>query len=249
MEEQEDGSHRACLSRLAKGAELAAEFTGVPSIVRGVRNIADESGDGWQKAKGAGQVVMGAIPGMSAVRQAAPVFNALAGTAPRAVATVLGASAPGVVSNAQEAKKGAEAELAKIKPPDYMTQELSDLMAQKAAKQKEFNALNEKYKLAGPETQRQALGPSAARPRTTSTAKSLALKTVFATPRRSHGKGAARNAVPISSSWGSRGHCGWHCGSHNLPAVCGYRQKPPGQCCRGDDDEQGRHEGGAVIRF
>ena len=147
------------LNALGDVGRFGAEMTGVPSVVRGVRHLTDENGDGWTKAKGAGEVVLGAMPGLTVVRGAAPVLNALAGTVPRALGTIAGATVPSVVVGAREDGKAAADVLSNIQPPDYMTKELNDLKAQKAAKQQEFNTLNQKHARSGPETQRQALDP------------------------------------------------------------------------------------------
>lgn len=140
-------------------AGLAAEMTGVPSVVRGVGRIADEDSDALQKARGAGEIVLGSIPGLAVVRPAAPVFNALAGSVPRAVGTTMAAMLPASIASAQESKKAADAAVGQVTPPDYMAQELAVLQQQKAAKQQEFNALNQRHAKSGPETQRQALDP------------------------------------------------------------------------------------------
>ena len=68
-------------------AALGAELTGVPSIMRGVGHLRDEDGDALTKLQGASEVSMGAVPGLSITRAAAPAVNALAGTIPRYMAT------------------------------------------------------------------------------------------------------------------------------------------------------------------
>ena len=143
---------------LAGAAGLAAEMTGVPSIMRGYEHLQDDSGDPWKKAQGVGEIAMGVLPGMAVTRAGAPVVNALMGSAPRAVATMGAAAVPGGVVGAQESRKAADATLSQITPPDYMTRELAEIRRLKAAKQQEFNAVNQKHARSGPETQRQALG-------------------------------------------------------------------------------------------
>jgi hypothetical protein len=148
------------LNALGDSAAFGAEVTGIPSIVRGVGNITDEGGDAWTKAKGAGQVAMGSIPGLAmSGRVGAPALNAIAGTMPRILGTTTAAAVPSVVVGARDDAAAADKALSGLQPPDYMTKELADLQAQKAAKQAEFNALNQKHAKSGPETQRQALDP------------------------------------------------------------------------------------------
>jgi hypothetical protein len=147
------------LNALGDSAQFGAELTGIPTMARGVGNITDESGDGWTKAKGAGQVVMGSIPGLAMTGRAAPVLNAVAGTVPRILGTTTAAAVPSVVVGARDDAAAADKALSALQPPDYMTKELADLKAQKATKQTEFNALNQKHAKSGPETQRQALDP------------------------------------------------------------------------------------------
>jgi hypothetical protein len=147
------------LNALGDVGRFGAEMTGVPSVVRGIRHLADENGDGWTKAKGAGEVVLGAMPGLTVVRGAAPVLNALAGTAPRALGTIAAATVPSAVVGAREDSKAADDALSTIRPPEYMTTELEALRTQKTQKQQEFNAVNQRHAKSGPETQRQALDP------------------------------------------------------------------------------------------
>jgi hypothetical protein len=40
---------------IANGCPSGAEVTGIPSVVRGIRHLADENSDGWTKAKGVGE--------------------------------------------------------------------------------------------------------------------------------------------------------------------------------------------------
>jgi hypothetical protein len=144
---------------LTGAAGLAAELSGVPSIARGVGHLQEEGGDAWKKAQGVGEIAMGAMPGLAVTRAGAPLVNMLMGSAPRAVGTMGAAMVPGGVVSAQDSQKAADAALSQIAPPEYMTKELGELQKQKAAKQQEFNALNQKHAKSGPETQRQALDP------------------------------------------------------------------------------------------
>ncbi len=87
------------------------------------------------------------------------LMDALYKTAPRVAATTAATIAPDQIKQAFADDAKAQSKLAAIEPPAYMTEELKGLNAQKAAKQAEFTAMNERYKKAGPETQRQALDP------------------------------------------------------------------------------------------
>lgn len=88
-------------------AQFAVEATGVPSLVRGGANIGEgiARGDAWQVAGGVGQSVLGALPGASTLKQAAPVYNALAGSIPRLSATGAVASVPLGIHEAQAATR------------------------------------------------------------------------------------------------------------------------------------------------
>jgi hypothetical protein len=73
-------------------AAIAAEATGVPSVVRGVHDIQDENN--LTKAKGAAEIAIGAVPALSAVRRTAPLIDTLFGTAPRAFTSSMALGTP-----------------------------------------------------------------------------------------------------------------------------------------------------------
>ena len=87
-------------------AKLAAEFTGVPAMVRGADNVAQgvDQGDGLRALAGVGEMGLGALPGASVVRAAAPVMRAVSGTVPRAIATTAALAAPGAMLGARDAQ-------------------------------------------------------------------------------------------------------------------------------------------------
>ena len=101
-------------------AKLAAEFTGVPAMVRGADNVAQgvEQGDGLRVLAGVGEMGLGALPGASVVRAAAPVMRAVSGTVPRAVATTAALAAPGAmlahVKHRQQGRQGRPRRLSAI---------------------------------------------------------------------------------------------------------------------------------------
>lgn len=86
-------------------AALGAELTGVPSVIRGSRRLAEgiDKGDALRAVAGAGEAALGLVPGVSAVRAAAPAMRTMFGTAPRAMATVAAGTIPGGVVSAQDA--------------------------------------------------------------------------------------------------------------------------------------------------
>lgn len=104
---EEQAMQAADMPRLEANSETlaagGAELTGIPSIMRGADNVSrgwNES-DPWRMAGGAGQVALGAVPGLTVAR--APAAAMLAGTMPRAAATGAAASVPLGVSDAHAA--------------------------------------------------------------------------------------------------------------------------------------------------
>lgn len=75
-------------------AELGAELTGIPSMVRGYGRLTGD-GDGWSKARGAGEMAIGALPGVSATARGAAALEPLFATTGKSMATMLGLGLPG----------------------------------------------------------------------------------------------------------------------------------------------------------
>jgi len=98
-----DPSSRA-FGRLA--GTVAAELTGVPSIIRGGEDIKRgwDEGDGVRALGGAGQAALGLVPGAGLTRAGSAAIRPFFSTASRAVATSLGANLPSAFSNEAEAR-------------------------------------------------------------------------------------------------------------------------------------------------
>ena len=112
-DENTAGPGRAVMAGLGDAIGFAGEMTGVPSMVRGARNIRQgvSEGSGMRTAAGVGEAAIGALPMAAAAR---PVANALFASAPRAMATLgvpMAATLPLQMSEAQAAS-GAKADTA-----------------------------------------------------------------------------------------------------------------------------------------
>ena len=76
-------------------AELGAELTGIPSMVRGYGRLTGD-GDGWSKARGAGEMAIGALPGVSATARGAAAIAPMFSSAGRSATTMGGLAVPGM---------------------------------------------------------------------------------------------------------------------------------------------------------
>lgn len=144
------------MSPFLDAASLGAEVTGIPSIVRGYGNIrrgADE-GDAIRGIGGAGQVVLGAIPGASLTRGVlSRAANALMPNLPAAVATTAGLSFPAAYADdAEAASKSAAAAILDDPEVKALKAERDKIMSRR-------DAINKEHARSGKETQRQALEP------------------------------------------------------------------------------------------
>lgn len=90
---------------------LLGEMTGVPSIMRGAENIGRgyAEGDAMRGLGGAGEMVMGAMPGAAAFKGGRAALGAMYATAPRAVATGAALTLPMAYTESAEAAKAKQA--------------------------------------------------------------------------------------------------------------------------------------------
>lgn len=135
-----------------------ADMTGLPSIERGVRHMGDgvDEGSGARIAGGAGEIALGALPGLAAVRATRPMINALMQTAPRAMATIgapTAAMLPMQIGDAQAASSSHEAAAV------ASDAEVMRLRAERAKILADRTAVNERHARSGPVTQHKALEP------------------------------------------------------------------------------------------
>lgn len=76
---------------------LGAEMTGIPSMVRGYDRLTDPESDGWGKARGAADIVMGAMPALGTTTRGAKALAEMYATGKRATATGVALGIPGTV--------------------------------------------------------------------------------------------------------------------------------------------------------
>jgi len=84
----------------------AFEATGIPSVVRGVKDVGKgySEGDGLRAAAGAGQIALGVMPGAGLFRGGRAAMSAATATAPRTAATLGAAMVPMAGADVRDAR-------------------------------------------------------------------------------------------------------------------------------------------------
>ena len=103
-------------------AGVGAELTGVPSMVRGYGNLTDAEGDGWTKAKGVGEMAMGAMPLAGATVRGAQAMAPFFATGTRGAATMTGLAVPGMAEMVAHTGSAHAAELSPAQVRELQTE-------------------------------------------------------------------------------------------------------------------------------
>lgn len=138
--------------------DTAVELTGIPSIVRGGRNIgrAFSEGDPLRGLQGAGEVALGALPGAAAFRPGRALLRALTATPGRAVGSTAALGATGLPSEIGDAQAEAETNAGNA---IFSDPEVKALMDMRTEAQAAYDAMNQKHRRSPPVTQQKALEP------------------------------------------------------------------------------------------
>lgn len=115
--------------------QVGAELTGLPSIVRGAGAIKQGYDEGSPLKAGMGAIEAGGglLPGMSVMRGAAPVTQALFGSIPRAGATMGTLSLPGMVGSGAQAAEPASTMDRLVIQKDALTKDRAKAVADRDA--------------------------------------------------------------------------------------------------------------------
>lgn len=147
-------------------ATVATEITGLPGIARGATNAMEgyAQGNAMRGMGGVGEMALGALPMAAASRFAAPVMNAMFGSAPRAMATTGAATIPLAVADAQDAMAMTRAQRRRLEEEQARRQQELAAERQRGLDQIQLEAARRQQQLADEAARRDAEAQAQRRP-------------------------------------------------------------------------------------